>query len=90
MNSHIDYKERIISKKKIQKCFLDKNNKLKNTYLVAKNNGLFNNLKNGKHEIKIIVSDSYNNSSEILFYFNYENRNVEKKVWTTKNKIIIT
>ena len=79
VNSHIDYKERIISKKKIQKCFLDKNNKLKNAYLVAKNNGLFNNLKNGKHEIKIIVSDSYNNSSEILFYFNYENRNVEKK-----------
>ena len=60
--------------------FLDKNNKLKNAYLVAKNNGLFNNLKNGKHEIKIIVSDSYKNSSEILFYFNYENKNVEKKV----------
>ena len=34
--------------------------------------------------MKIIVSDSYNNSSEIVFFFNYENTNVEKKI---KNEI---
>ena len=83
VNSHIDYKERIQTKRKIHKCFLEKNNKLKNAYLDVKNTGLFNNLNPGKHELKIIVSDSNNNSSEVFFFLNYEKRNVEKK--TTNN-----
>ncbi len=84
VNSHIDYKERKKSRRKIHKCFLEKNNKLNNAYLEAKNQGILNNLKTGKHEVKIIVSDTYNNSSEMTFFFNYENKNVEKKI---KNEI---
>ena len=79
VNSHIDYEERIKSKRKIHKCFLEKNNKLKNAYLEIKNNGYFENLKNGENEFKIIVSDTYKNSSTLVFFLNYENKNVEKK-----------
>ena len=79
VNSHIDYKERLQSRRKIHKCFLEKNNKLKGAYLKINNKGILNNLKDGKHEVKIIVSDSYQNSSEITFFLNYENQNVEKK-----------
>ncbi len=84
VNSHIDYKERLQSRRKIHKCFLEKNNKLKGAYLKINNKGILNNLKDGKHEVKIIVSDSYQNSSEITFFLNYENQNVEKK--TEKDK----
>ena len=84
VNSHIDYKERLQSRRKIHKCFLEKNNKLKEAYLKIHNKGILNNLKDGKHEVRIIVSDSYQNSSEITFFLNYENQNVEKK--TEKDK----
>ena len=86
VNSHIDYKERIQTKRKIHKCFLEKNNKLENAYLEIKNTGLFKNLNNGKHEIKIVVSDSYNNSSEVKFFINYEKKDVEKKIIDTANQ----
>ena len=86
VNSHIDYKERIQTKRKIHKCFLDKNNKLKNAYLEIKNTGLINNLKEGKHEFKVIVLDSYNNASEVTFFINYKNKDVEKKIEKNKNQ----
>jgi len=85
VNSHIDYKERVQSRRKIHKCFLEKNNKLKGAYLKINNNGILNNLKDGKHEVKIIVSDSYQNSSAITFFLNYQNKNVEKKTEKDKN-----
>ena len=47
------------TRKKIHKCFLEKNNKLKDAYLKVQNKGMLKNLKDGKHEVKIIVSDSY-------------------------------
>ena len=86
VNSHIDYKERVKTKRKIHKCFLEKHNKLKNAYLEIKNTGLLNNLNNGKHEFKIIVFDSYNNSSEVTFILNYENKDVEKKIKQNKKQ----
>lgn len=86
VNSHIDYRERISTKRKIHKCFLEKHNKLKNAYLEIKNTGLLNNLNNGKNEFKIIVFDSYNNSSEVTFILNYENKDVEKKIKQNKKQ----
>jgi len=86
VNSHIDYEERINSRRKIHKCFLEKNNQLLTAYPYVKNNGWIMDLKNGKNFIDIIIYDNFNNKTNLSFTLNYENSNVEKKI-NNKNKL---
>ena len=69
INSHIDYGFYQKNNQKFQKLFLDQNNNIstnkKNTDL-----SIGKNLKPGKHTLKIIVEDSYHNSSELVVKFN--------------------
>lgn len=66
INSHIDYAYYQKNKKKIQKCFLDPNNKL-STNKKSTNHEIGHFLNEGKHKIKLIVKDSYANSSILEF-----------------------
>ena len=66
INAHIDYEEKVLSKKKFHKCFRLPNNSLKN-YKTIINNGYIKLEENKNHHIKFEVSDSYNNTSELSF-----------------------
>ena len=85
INSLIDYQEYIKSKQRIHKCYVEKNNEL-SAYKELINNGVFEELTEGKHTIKIIVEDSYKNTEIQEFYIEYRNKK-EKKVYK-KNEII--
>lgn len=66
VNSHIDYEEKMKSERKIQKLFLDPNNKLV-IYKVAVNRGILNLQDTLKHKVRIIVRDTYGNESALSF-----------------------
>jgi len=66
INSYIDYGERISTKKKIVKCFIEPNNRLAN-YLIKSKNGVFD-FNDGKtHDIKITATDFYGNKKSVSF-----------------------
>lgn len=66
INSYIDYGERISTRKKIVKCFVEPNNRL-NNYLIKNKNGIFD-FNDGKtHDIKIIATDFYGNKKSVSF-----------------------
>ncbi|MAQ32074.1 MAG: hypothetical protein CMD26_05040 [Flavobacteriales bacterium] len=69
INSHIDYAFYQNNGVKIQKCFLDPNNKL-STNKKATNNAIGKNLNEGVHDIKVVVNDSYQNLSTLEFNIN--------------------
>jgi len=66
INAHIDYEEKVLSRKKFHKCFKLPNNSLKN-YKTIVNNGYIKLNDNISHQIKIEVYDSYENKSELSF-----------------------
>ena len=66
INSFVDYEERIKSGKKIQKAYIEPNNKL-SIYKKNINNGIYNFTDNDTHTVKIILKDAYGNASEINF-----------------------
>ncbi len=66
INSHIDYAEKEISNRKIQKTYIEPNNNL-STYRNIINNGIFNFENNKNYEIEISVYDSYKNKSTLQF-----------------------
>ena len=66
INSHIDYAYYQAYGKRFQKCFLEPNNYL-STNQKAINAQIGDLLENGTHNIKIIVKDSYENSSVLEF-----------------------
>ena len=86
INSHIDYSFYQKNNQKFQKLFLDQNNHIstnkKNTHL-----SIGKDLKPGKHTIKIIVEDSYHNSSELLVEFNLKSKE-SKQQMLSSNEII--
>ena len=66
INSYIDYRERISTRKKITKCFVEPNNRLAN-YLVKKDNGIYN-FNDGKlHKVEILAKDFYGNYKRVSF-----------------------
>ena len=69
INSHIDYAFYQNKGIKIQKCFLDQNNKL-STNKKATNHAIGQNLNEGIHDIKLVVTDSYQNVSTVEFNIN--------------------
>ena len=77
INSLIDYKEYKKSKQRIYKCYVEKNNQL-SVYKKIINNGIFKDLDEGAHSIKIIVEDSYKNNEEQDFAFTYKKNETEK------------
>ena len=77
INSLIDYKEYKKSKQRIYKCYVEKNNQL-SVYKKIINNGIFKDLDEGAHSIKIIVEDSYKNNEEQDFVFIYKKNETEK------------
>ncbi len=66
VNSHIDYAEKITSGRKIQKLFLDPNNKL-SIYSTALNRGIYNFSDSAIHHINITVKDAANNQTSLDF-----------------------
>ncbi len=68
VKSHMDYEEKIKSKKSIHKLFIEPNNKL-NIYKDNINRGIFNINTDSLFKIKIIATDSYNNLSELNLDF---------------------
>ena len=77
INSLIDYKEYKKNKQRIYKCYVEKNNQL-SVYKKIINNGIFKDLDEGAHSIKIIVEDSYKNNEEQDFVFTYKKNDTEK------------
>jgi hypothetical protein len=66
VNSHIDYAEKMTSDRKIQKLFLDPNNKL-SIYSKVLNRGICCFSDSLKHFVSIIVKDAYNNQTSLSF-----------------------
>ena len=67
INAHIDYEEKVLSKKKFHKCYRLPHNPLKN-YKTILNSGYINLNDNTTYHIKFEVFDSYKNKSELSFY----------------------
>jgi hypothetical protein len=65
VNAHIDYEEKQKNNRKIQKCFLAKNNKLE-IYKSILNNGIIDFNDDSIHWIKLIVKDFNGNASQIM------------------------
>lgn len=70
VNSHVDYAERMTSGRKVQKLFLDPNNRL-GIYKLAKNGGVLHFSDNQAHHISIRVTDTYGNESLLAFYLRW-------------------
>ena len=66
INSYIDYAERISSRKKISKCFIDPNNHLAN-YTVKNDRSIFDFTDGKIHHIEIIATDFYGNTKKTAF-----------------------
>ena len=67
INAHIDYEEKVLSKKKFHKCYRLPHNPLKN-YKTILNSGYINLDDNKVYHIKFEVFDSYKNKSELSFF----------------------
>lgn len=65
VNAHIDYEEKQRNSRKIQKCFLTKNNKLE-IYKTSINNGVIQFTDDSAHWITLIVKDFPGNTSSIM------------------------
>lgn len=66
VRSHIDYAEKIKSKKTIQKTFIAPNNDL-SIYKSQQNRGVYNFDKDTSYSIKLIAKDAYGNESTLFF-----------------------
>ena len=64
INAHIDYEEKVLSKRKFHKCYRLPHNPLKN-YKTILNSGYINLDDNKVYNIKFEVFDSYKNKSEL-------------------------
>jgi hypothetical protein len=67
INSYMDYGEMMRSGKKIQKLFIDKNNKL-TIYKIALNKGVIGFEDASVHSVCIIITDTYGNESRVKFH----------------------
>lgn len=79
INSHIDYEYHKKTGLKFQKCFLDLNNQIStNQKYTSHNIGDFS--QNKSNKIKIIVTDSYNNTSTLIFNMNLKDPNQSEHI----------
>ncbi|HYX08948.1 MAG TPA: M23 family metallopeptidase [Bacteroidales bacterium] len=95
VQSHIDYAENLRLHRKIQKTFIDPNNRL-DIYKTLKNRGILTFDDSLNHPVKFIVKDTYGNTSELNFTVNSSIEAPEEPVtegepftkkmdWDTKN-----
>jgi hypothetical protein len=66
LNSHIDYEEFILTKRSVQKSFIDPGNKL-DIYDYTINRGIYTFDDGGKHKIRITIYDARGNKSDVEF-----------------------
>ena len=85
INAHIDYEEKVLSKRKFHKCFRLPNNSLKN-YKTLINNGYYKLDDNKNHLVEIEVSDSYDNVSNLSFILKKSITASENKTTTNTDK----
>ncbi len=76
VRGHIDYAEKVKSKKTIQKMFISPNNNL-SIYKANKNNGIFTFQDDTTYKINLIVTDTHGNKSELSFYITGKEPNIE-------------
>ena len=67
VKGHIDYAEKVKSRKTIQKMFISPNNNL-SIYKTNKNKGVFIFQNDITYKINLIVTDTYGNKSELSFF----------------------
>ncbi len=79
INSFIDYEERVKSRKRIQKCFLEPNNRL-SIYKDVINKGIVKFLDNKKHKIELILKDVKGNQKKVTFFVKNKKQKIIKKV----------
>ncbi|MEE4196060.1 MAG: M23 family metallopeptidase [Bacteroidales bacterium] len=88
IKSHIDYAERMRSKKTVQKMFVDPNNQL-SIYNSLVNRGIYPFGNDEVHQIKVVATDVYGNKSTLVFavksYANLPLPDLRK----TKNKTLM-
>lgn len=84
--SHYDYEELLRSGRKIQKLFIEPNNKL-SIYKLAINRGILNFRDSRVHAVKIIVKDTYGNES--VLNFNLRSLEVEKAPSITVDSSVV-
>jgi len=66
VRSHIDYEEKIKSKRTVQKTFIDPNNNL-SIYQKAHNRGIYKFNQDSAYTITLKATDVYGNKSELIF-----------------------
>ncbi len=66
INSHIDYAEKIINRRDIQRTFLQPNNRM-SIYKHHVNRGIGMFYNEGKTEVRVTVKDAYKNKAELFF-----------------------
>ncbi len=81
INSHVDYEEMMTSGRKIQKLYLDPNNKL-NIYKMVVNRGIIRFPDPEVHPVAIVVRDTYGNESVLKFHIRQEHVLEKKDVKT--------
>jgi len=69
IKSHIDYAEKVRSKKSIQKMFIQPNNQL-SIYNHLENRGVFHVDQNKEYKVRMVASDVYGNESTLSFTIN--------------------
>ncbi len=84
INSYIDYAERISTRKKISKCFVEPNNRLAN-YTVKKNGGIYNFSDGKTHRVEIIAMDFFGNTKKTAFKVKSDTSYLKKKKYTNKH-----
>jgi len=89
VNSHIDYAEKMTSGRKIQKLFLDPNNKL-NIYSKVLNQGICNFSDSLKHNVSIVVKDAADNQTSLSFIVKSVKYNVSQSPESTDSSVVAT
>lgn len=72
-NAHIDYEYKLEKNKRIQKCFVEENNRL-SVYRDVDNQGILHFTDGKVHKVKILVKDAYGNQSELNFDLQSEDK----------------
>jgi hypothetical protein len=88
IKSHLDFEEKVLTKKKFHKCFVDPNNKL-SIYDSIVNNGIISFKDKDYVKAIFVIYDSYNNKSTLSFKVKKrKNKNIIKND-TTISKIFV-
>ena len=77
INSLIDYKEYKLKKRRVQKSYIQPNNRL-NIYKHVENRGIINFTENGVHQIVYVVQDIKGNEAKLSFFVKSQSGELNK------------